>query len=125
MHETSIAMAIHGSAREAVAHLGPGRLETVKVAVGELSAVEPELLRFAWEAVVAGGPDQTARLEIEWRTATQYCVRCRRPASRPRGTWLRLCERCSEPLRIEGGDELDVLQVAFLTDDEAREGDSP
>ena len=27
------------------------------------------------------------------------------------GSWLRLCPRCELPLRIEGGDELDVLHV--------------
>ncbi len=123
MHETGIALAIHESARQAVAHLGAGRLETVTVAVGELSAVDPELLRFAWEAVVAGGPDRTARLDVEWRPALQFCSRCDRQVSRSRGTWLRICESCSQPLRIRGGDELEVLRVAFLADEPEGNGD--
>jgi len=35
----------------------------VHVDCGELSAVEPDLLVFAWQALVEGGPDEGARLE--------------------------------------------------------------
>ena len=56
VHEMGIALEIHRVCLDAIAPQGDGRIETVRLAVGELSAVEPDLLRFAWEAVVADGP---------------------------------------------------------------------
>ncbi|MGE5235368.1 MAG: hydrogenase maturation nickel metallochaperone HypA [Acidobacteriota bacterium] len=114
MHELSIAHEIYRTSRAAVAEHGRGRIETVKVAVGELSAVEPDLLVYAWEAVVGGGPDAGARLEVEWHPAVQHCPSCGQQAERAAGSWLRLCPACGQALAIEGGDELDVLQVAFV-----------
>jgi hydrogenase nickel incorporation protein HypA/HybF len=118
VHELSIAHEIYRTCRAAVAAHGEGRIESVKVAVGELSAVEPDLLVFAWEAVVAGGADAAARLDVEWRPASQHCPSCGEVAERAPGSWLRLCPACGQPLAVEGGDELDVLQVSFVPDHE-------
>ncbi len=113
MHETGIAAEIYAISRRAADTHGGGRLVTVRVTVGELSAVEPDLLAFAWEAVTSGGPDAASRLDVEWRASRQSCDACGEIAERARGTWLRLCPRCGGPLRIEGGDELDVRDVTF------------
>ncbi len=78
MHEMGLAVEIRRLAREAVAGRGPGRIEIVRVAVGELSAVEPDLLEFAWEAAVAGTEDATSRLEVDFRPARQTCAGLRR-----------------------------------------------
>ncbi len=114
MHEVGVALEIHRTCRAQLAAHGPTRLERVKVAVGELSAVEPEILRHAWEMVVADGPDAEATLEIEWRPARQTCPDCGEIAERQDGDWLRLCPRCELPLAIEGGRELELLQFAFI-----------
>lgn len=116
MHELSIANAVYRIGRDAA---GDGKLTWVSVAVGELSAVEPELLRFAWEAVTAGTPDAGARLDVDWRPARQLCAACGEVAERAPGSWLRLCPRCQDPLRVEGGDELLVLKVGYETADES------
>lgn len=121
MHELSIATAIHRSCREELARRGEGRLIAVRVAIGELSAVEPELLSFAWEAVTAGGPDAGARLEVEWHAVRQCCPECGDVAERQPGSWLRLCPRCSEPLRLEGGRELDLVSLDYETPDRVEE----
>ena len=116
MHELGIAAEIYRSARLATGGCPPGRLEAVRVAVGERSAVEPSLLRSAWDAVIAGGCDEGARLQIEWHPSRQFCVRCGEPKPRGLGSWLSLCPDCGFPLRVEGGDELDLLQVAYETE---------
>ncbi len=118
LHELSIAHEIYRTARAAVAEHGAGRIETVRVAVGELSAVEPELLAFAWEATVANGPDGGARLEIDWHPARQRCAACGEDKRQAAASWLRLCPECGGPLEVTGGDELDVLQVTFLQPEE-------
>ena len=124
MHEMGLAMAIYDTCRAAVARQGPGRLEWVRVAVGELAAVEPDLLRFAWEALTAEGPDAGSVLEVEWRPAEQRCPACGDVAERAPGSWLRLCPACGSPLRVEGGDDLDVLRLSFMPyDDEGGESE--
>jgi len=116
MHELGLAMDIYRTCRDAVAGHGPGRIEWVKVAIGELAAVEPDLLVFAWQAVTQDGPDAGARLEVEWRPARQSCPTCGLVPARSPGAWLRLCHSCGQVLAVEGGDELDVLSVGFLAD---------
>jgi hydrogenase nickel incorporation protein HypA/HybF len=119
MHEMGIAIEIYRTSREAVADNGGGRLKHVKVAVGELSAVEPDLLTFGWEAVIADTPDEGARLEIDFCKADQRCPSCGEAKDRSEGTWLRLCPDCGTALEVRGGDELDVLEVSFESDDDA------
>ncbi|MGE5180304.1 MAG: hydrogenase maturation nickel metallochaperone HypA [Bacteroidota bacterium] len=108
MHEMSLATEVYRLCRSRAAG---GRIERVKVAVGELSAVEPELLRYAWEAVTSGGADVGAVLEIDWREAAQVCASCGARAARVAGGWLAACPACGGALRIEGGRELDVLEL--------------
>jgi hydrogenase nickel incorporation protein HypA/HybF len=116
MHETGIAAEIYAISRRAADAHGGGRLSSVKVIVGELSAIEPDLLAFAWEAVTSGGRDAGSQLDVEWRVSRQACDACGEIPERAAGTWLRLCPRCKGPLRIEGGDELDVRDVTFEDD---------
>jgi hydrogenase nickel incorporation protein HypA/HybF len=116
-----IVVEVYRTCREAVREYGAVRLERVKLAVGELAAVEPDLLSFAWEAVTVDGPDEGSILEIDFRPARQTCTTCNADTDRSEGSWLRLCPTCGMPLVVQGGDELDVLEVSFLTDDEEAE----
>jgi len=113
MHELGLALEIHRIARQAADERDGGPLEFVTVAVGDLAAVEPQLLEFAWRAVVDGTPDAGADLKVEWRPARQVCASCGEVSERAPGSWMRLCPRCEEPLAVTGGDDLDVLRVAF------------
>lgn len=121
MHELGIATEAHRLCRTNLRDAGRMRLSRVRVAVGELSAVEPELLRFAWDAVVAGGPDEGCALEIDWRPARQVCGSCDAAAARVSGEWLRACPACGGTLRIEGGQELDVVEFEAQPLAETRE----
>ncbi len=112
-----IALEIHRVCREVVAEQGGGRIDSVRMAIGELAAVEPDLLTYAWEAVVAEGPDVGARLVVEWHPARQFCSQCDQDKDRSEGSWLRICPDCGQPLAVSGGDELDVLAVTIATDE--------
>ena len=120
MHELSLVTEVYRTARRAVESNGGGRIEVVRIAVGELAAVEPDLLPVAGEAGTRDTPDATARLEVDFRPARQTCAACGDVPERAAGTWLRLCPRCRGPLAIEGGDDLDVLTVTF--EDESAPG---
>jgi hydrogenase nickel incorporation protein HypA/HybF len=113
VHELSIAEEIYRVSRAAVADHGSGRLERVTVAVGELSAIEPDLLSFAWQALTESGPDAGSTLEVEWHAARQFCAACKSDKPRSDGSWLRLCPDCGTPLAVTGGMELDVMRVTF------------
>ncbi len=112
MHEASLALELLKITQGVLAEHGGSRILRVKVAVGELSAVEPELLRYAWEAVTLESPAQGSVLEVEFFPARQVCPTCG-PVQRSPGSWLPLCVSCGAPLRVEGGDELDLLEVEF------------
>jgi hydrogenase nickel incorporation protein HypA/HybF len=119
MHEMSLIAQVHAIARGVADDREGGALESVTIAVGELAAVEPDLLDFAWKAIVAGGPDEGATLVVEFRPATQLCSACGEIEERVPGTWLRLCPACSRPLAVSGGDELDVISVSFSSREES------
>ena len=108
MHELSIATELYVGLRAEIEARGGGRLSAVGILVGELSAIEPDLLRFAWEAVVAGGPDDGATIEIKWCPVTQHCSDCGVVEESVPGSWLRPCPHCGAALLLEGGRELDV-----------------
>jgi hydrogenase nickel incorporation protein HypA/HybF len=113
VHELSVATELYAACRDEIALRGGGVLASVTVDVGELSAVEPDLLRFAWEAVVAETADGGAALEVCWCSARQTCPACGPVAERQPGTWLRLCPHCEAPLLVEGGRELDIVRLEF------------
>lgn len=114
-----IAIELYRTCRDTVREHGEGRLRHVKIAVGELAAVEPDLLSFGWEAVIVDTPDEGAELEIEFCRADQRCPSCGEAKDRSEGTWLRICPDCGAPLEVRGGDELDVVEISFETDDDA------
>jgi len=123
VHELSIAQSILAGTRTALTPYPGARVERVRVAVGELTAIEPELLRFAWEALLDGTPDAGCVLDVEWRPARQSCPACGVPRQRPEHGWLMACEECGGALRIEGGQELDLLQVSFVLPDDEEDAD--
>ena len=113
VHEMGIALEVYRTCRETVEAHGGGRLKQARLAVGELSAVEPELLVYAWEAVVEEGPDVGAVLIIEWHPADQRCAACGEAKVRATGSWMRICPDCGMPLEVSGGSELDVIDLSF------------
>jgi len=118
LHELSLATEIYRTCRATIDARGPGRLDSVRVAIGELAAVEPELLVYAWEAVVSGGRDAAATLAVEWHPARQTCANCGELKERAPGTWLRICPACGGPVQVAGGDELDVIDLSYTPDEE-------
>jgi len=127
MHEMGIAVEIYRVCRATVEQHGGGRIHAVRLAIGELAAVEPDLLSFAWEAVVHDGPDAGSRLEVNWCPAEQLCTQCGDSVDRSEGSWMRICPDCGTPLQVRGGTELDVLDVVIEADDEHEgvEGETP
>lgn len=113
MHELSIALKLWDLCAADRAEHGGAGIRLVRIAVGELASIDPKMLEYAWSDVAAGAGVTAPALSVEWCQARQNCARCGEVAERQAGSWLRLCPTCAEPLRVEGGDELDLLGIEF------------
>ena len=124
MHETGIAVEVlHGALKAAVEELGGNsaiKLVKVRVAVGELSSVDPELLKHAWEAVVEDSAHCGAQLDVRWCPVDRMCPSCNESNQSADGSWLQICPDCHGPLAVEGGCELDLESVEFEKNTEAQ-----
>jgi hydrogenase nickel insertion protein HypA len=103
MHEYSIVQSLLDRVRHEAAARNVRRVRRLWVRVGELSGVEVDLLRTAYEicrasTVCAGAPLEVRRLAARWE-----CPSCGTKIARG----LRLaCATCGSPARLVQGDEI-------------------
>jgi hydrogenase nickel incorporation protein HypA/HybF len=76
MHELSIASAVVDSVLEFLDAHEVKKVLTVRLAVGELSHVEPEQLRFCYMAITQETAMENSTLEIESIPAVVNCPHC-------------------------------------------------
>lgn len=81
MHEMSLAQSVVKIVEEAAAGAGHGRVTAVWVEIGALSSVEPEALRFCFDAVAKDGVADGARFEIVPVPGAGWCMHCSRTVS--------------------------------------------
>lgn len=105
MHEMSIVEALLETVRGELRAHPDARVQTVHVRVGQLRQVEPDMLRFCYDAAVRDTPLAGSRLEIETDEASARCDVCSLefPVEE---NWFE-CPRCrSANARLLKGDEL-------------------
>lgn len=113
MHEVAIAQAI---LEQVGVELGrakaTGRVTRIEVAVGRLSGVNPDALRFALELLAPGTLLESARLDIQQPKPICCCTAC---GARTEIDELQTdCPACASPeITFEGGREL-ILQAIEL-----------
>jgi len=76
MHEWAISESILNSAIDSARAQGILKLTKIRIGVGELAQLEPDILRFALEKIKAGTLAGTAILEIETVPARFSCRSC-------------------------------------------------
>jgi hydrogenase nickel incorporation protein HypA/HybF len=104
MHEYSLVESLVRRVEEEARERDAIAVHRLSVRVGELSGVDPELFRTAYETFREGTICATAPLALTTVAATWSCPRCGSPI--PRGGVLR-CAACDAPARLdEGGDAL-------------------
>lgn len=112
MHEFSIVQALLERVdHEAAAH-DASRVHRVRIAIGELSGVEIDLLRSAYEVIRHRTRCEQAELDVRRVEAQWECSRC--GAAIPRGAPLR-CGRCGGRARLASGDEIVLDQIEMET----------
>ncbi len=97
MHEYSLVEALVRRVEEEAARRGATAIHAVRVSLGELSGVDPELFRTAWETFRAGTGCERAELALSPVAASWCCTAC--GAAIPRGAVLR-CAACGAPGRL-------------------------
>jgi hydrogenase nickel incorporation protein HypA/HybF len=108
VHEYSIVAALLNQVATQAAARGAKRVARVWVRIGELSGVEPDLLRTAYETFRARTVCDDAPLEIDAAPAVWACRRCGR--SPGRGEALR-CDACGIPASLVSGDEIILSRI--------------
>jgi hydrogenase nickel incorporation protein HypA/HybF len=104
MHEYSLVEALVRRVEAEAARRRATAVHGVRVSLGELSGVDPELFRTAYETFRAGTGCAAAALELVRVPACWACPRCGAPV--PPGAPLR-CDGCGVPARLaEGADAL-------------------
>ena len=110
MHELSLAESALGLIEEAARREGFDRVRVVRIEIGALACVEPEALRFAFEAVARNTCAEGARLDILPVAGEGECPACGLRAAMETG--YDLCPRCEiRPLTVRRGMEVRVKDL--------------
>lgn len=110
MHEMSVTRSMLEIVRREMEANNIRKLNKLKIRVGELTAIEPEAMRFAFDVSINGTSLEGAALEIE---EVPLCGRCRECASEFRITaFENRCPKCSST-NIEriSGHELEIISI--------------
>ncbi len=104
MHEYSLVEALVRRVEDEARRRNATAVHRLRVSVGELAGVEPELFRTAYETFRAGTLCASAALELVTHPATWSCPSCRKAFER--GAVLR-CDACGQPAQLDpDGDAL-------------------
>lgn len=110
MHEMSLAESIRRIVDEAREKNPFERVKTVVLALGELAAVEPESLRFCFDAVMKDGPAEGAELRIEQVPGQGWCRAC--ASSMVLHALYEPCPACGAyGVEVTGGNRMQVLEL--------------
>jgi hydrogenase nickel incorporation protein HypA/HybF len=86
------------------------RVRIVRLRVGALSDVEPDALRFCFEAISSGRITEGARLEIDAAPGEGWCRTCGRHV--PLAERYDACPDCGDaPLPVTGGGDLRLVDL--------------
>ena len=86
------------------------RVISIRLAIGALASVEPEAMRFSFDAVARGTLAEGARLEIIYEPGSAWCMFCARAVEVKRR--FEECPHCrNELLQLTSGDELRVNEL--------------
>jgi hydrogenase nickel incorporation protein HypA/HybF len=110
MHEMSLAEGVLQLIEDAALSQGFSRVKTVWLEIGQLAVVEPEAMRFCFDAVTRDTIAEGAVLEIIYLPGRGWCVQC--AATVPIAEQIDVCPRCgSHQVQPTGGTEMRVKEL--------------
>ena len=106
MHEMSFAMALLENALKICEEKKAKRISKIRIEIGELLLINPEQLRFCFEAVSKNTIAENAELEIEFTKARVKCSICGKEYDEIKN----ICE-CGGFIEVNGGKEMIIKKV--------------
>ncbi len=110
MHEISLCRSILTIIQEKARELKAEKIISVRVGAGRLVAANPDIMRFAFEAVTKGTLAEGAKFIVEDEPALGYCEHCQQEAAIQ--NYFDACPLCNQyGLTIIRGESLEVLSM--------------
>jgi hydrogenase nickel incorporation protein HypA/HybF len=110
MHEMSIAQSLITILQEEMAKHGATALRSVRLNIGEMSAIVPESLSFCFEIIIQGTPLEGAKLLMDRIPLRGYCPGCDRPFDIK--DFVFVCPTCgSTNIETIEGQELSIVEM--------------
>ena len=110
MHEMALAEGVLQLVEETAMREKAQRVKLVVLEIGRLSSVEPEAMKFCFEAVTSGGIAQGAALEIVVVPGEGWCMACGETVAMDE--LYAACPRCGGyQVRPTGGTEMRVREI--------------
>jgi len=110
MHEMALAEGVLQLVEDTARRENAERVKLVVLEIGRLSSVEPEALRFCFEAVSSGGIAQGAALEVIDVAGSGWCLAC--AATVAMEELYGACPQCGgHQLQATGGTEMRVKEI--------------
>lgn len=110
MHEMSLMESVMEIVEDEARKAGAKSVKAVKLAIGELSHVEPEAMAFCFEAVVRGSIADGAKLEIERVPGQGWCLDCSETVALSER--FGACPKCgNHRVQMTAGEDLRVAEL--------------
>ena len=110
MHELSLTEGVMRILEEQAVAQKFSKVKVLWLEIGELSTVDPDALRFCFEAIRTGTLAEEARMEIIRLPGQALCMDCGKQIHL--GERYGFCPECgSGKLQISGGDEMRIKEL--------------
>jgi hydrogenase nickel incorporation protein HypA/HybF len=110
MHEMSLCEGVLQILQDHARSQGFRKVKRVWLEIGALSGVDPEAMRFGFDAVMQGTLAEGAVLEVIALSGQAWCLPCSRTV--PVKARYDACPECgSYQLQITGGDEMRIKEL--------------
>ena len=110
MHEMALAEGILQLVEETARREHAQRVKLVVLEIGQLSTVEPQALKFCFDAVTRGSIANEATLEIVNVPGVGWCMEC--AETLPMQELFGICPQCgSYQMQATGGTEMRVKEI--------------
>ena len=110
MHEMSLCQGMVQILEEQAKARAYTRVKTVRLEIGPLATVEPEALRFCFDAATRGTLAENAKLDIITTAASAWCFSCGETVTISERNGV--CPSCgSYQLQVTGGDGLRIKEL--------------
>lgn len=110
MHEMSIAQSLVDILQEEMRKAGAQRLRSVRLEIGQMSAIMPDALSFGFEVITAGTNLEGAELILDSVPLKAACRACQREFEIERYAFY--CPFChSGDIEVLSGQELAIVEI--------------